>query len=213
MLDLFEAVGDECAVAADSGAQGVGSPYAAFSQAHGNAMVQLKTARKATVAQCETIKHLARGNTSEITLISRGGRPCVRKRMHKSAVMQHAQTVSYAAERDLLAQAETARAMLEADLPAAGVKLPSALTMCKLDRVARLLFAYQDTETLNLVTEFYPGGDLCSLCDKFEYGFSEVGACRLSPRHSRSMITPKLPNGCGMWWHALLRHPSYPLPM
>eukprot|EP00038_Savillea_parva_P010623 m.191560 g.191560 ORF g.191560 m.191560 type:complete len:736 (-) comp18387_c0_seq1:22-2229(-) len=176
LLDLFEVVGDQCAAAAgpSEANQVVSSPFAAFSQAHGSAIVQLKASRKALVAQCDVVRHLARGNTSEITLLSRAGRPCVRKRMHKSTVTQQANTVSYTTERDILAQAEMARAMLESKTPLVNeVELPDSLTMHKLDRVARLLFAYQDVDTLNLVTDYYPGGDLCILCDKFEYGFSE----------------------------------------
>ena len=143
LLDLLEAVGDQCAGEVDGGRE---TPFSAFSRAQAPTLLQLKAARKGLVAQCEEIKVLAAGTTCDITLLSRGGRPCARKRILKhTAYVKQGVTVAFAAERDLLARAETARAVLDGTLSATcdgAVKLPEGLTLSKLERVARLHFAY-----------------------------------------------------------------------
>jgi hypothetical protein len=144
LLDLLEAVGDQCAGEVDAG--GRETPFSAFSRAQSSTLLQLKAARKGLVAQCEEIKVLAAGTTCDITLLSRGGRPCARKRIPKHmAHVKQGVTVAFAAERDLLARAETARAVLDGTLtttPETAVRLPEGLTLSKLERVARLHFAY-----------------------------------------------------------------------
>eukprot|EP00041_Stephanoeca_diplocostata_P008151 m.118056 g.118056 ORF g.118056 m.118056 type:complete len:762 (-) comp17197_c0_seq3:176-2461(-) len=172
MVDLFAAVGHECIQNSSSS----NMFCSVFAQRYGVAINRLQSRQRWTIADFTIVRKISEGNYADIFLASYENRPVAIKKMPKTRVVQQPRSVCFVAEREFLVLATEAREKLRRQTPTSAlpeVGSKSTLpTRTGLRALLGLRVAFQDDDSLYLVTEYYPGGDLCGLCDKFE-AFSE----------------------------------------
>eukprot|EP00040_Diaphanoeca_grandis_P033446 m.205047 g.205047 ORF g.205047 m.205047 type:complete len:735 (+) comp32904_c0_seq2:442-2646(+) len=131
----------------------------AFLQRSRGLVEVFESRKKLELDDFDVKQKIGQGTTADIYLAVRSddkNNPCVLKLMEKTSLLRTPDSIGYWEERDFLVKAATMGLEQTMGLPG----------------ITELRYAFHTPRYACLVTDFYPGSDLCALCDKLQ-SFSE----------------------------------------
>eukprot|EP00039_Didymoeca_costata_P024981 m.12039 g.12039 ORF g.12039 m.12039 type:complete len:794 (+) comp4575_c0_seq1:253-2634(+) len=157
LLDLVMFMSEECK--SEINRDKVGCRH--FTSQYHQLVENISSRPRLKYSSFDVIKQIAEGSTAIVyltTIRAAPGMPFVMKQIPKSQVLSHPKYCWQ--EREVMIKANMAR------------QAESNASKSDYSRLSCLRYTFHDTHNVYFVTDYYPGGDLCGLLDKYEH-FSE----------------------------------------